>query len=121
MQPKIITYDPAREYFFREGCFINELSNSEADEALSLARVRVRPGECTRWHRLDDRAERYLMLQGRGEVEIGELAPAGVSAWDVVVIPPGTRQRIRNIGPDDLIFVALCTPRFDEAYYRDGE
>lgn len=119
MQTKILGYDASREYFFREGCFINELSNSEQDPALSVARVRVAAGECTRWHLLEARAERYLILQGRGEVEVGDLAPAGVGAWDMVLIPPGVRQRIRNTGAEDLIFLALCTPRFEEKAYRD--
>ncbi len=119
MQPEIITYDPEKEYFFREGCFINELSNSQADPGLSVARVRVRPGDFTRWHRLDERVERYVILQGCGEVELGDLAPGRVSEGDVVLIPPGCRQRIRNDGEEELVFLALCTPRFVEACYRD--
>ncbi|MEJ2691534.1 MAG: cupin domain-containing protein [Candidatus Thiodiazotropha sp.] len=119
MQPKILIYDPEKEYFFREGCFINELSNSERDPDLSIARVRVRPGEFTRWHLLDDRAERYAILQGIGEVELGEMDPKKVSAGDVVLIPAGCRQRIRNSGEGDLVFLALCTPRFVEGSYRD--
>lgn len=119
MQPKIFNYDPAREYFFREGCFINELSNTDGDPGLSIARVRVRSGEFTRWHQLGDREERYVILQGSGEVEIGLLGPQRVSPGDVVLIPRGCRQRIRNSGDDDLVFLALCTPRFDEASYRE--
>lgn len=119
MQPKIITYDPEREYFFREGCFINELSNSDADPGLSVARVRVRPGDFTCWHRLDGSAERYVILQGNGEVEIGDLAPRRVSEGDVVLIPPGCRQRIHNSSEKELVFLALCTPRFEAACYRE--
>ncbi len=119
MQPKIFAYDASREYFFREGCFINEISNSEQDQELSVARVRVEPGECTRWHLLQDRVERYLIVQGEGEVEVGDRAPARVHAWDLVLIPAGVRQRIRNTGDGDLVFVALCTPRFELQAYRE--
>jgi mannose-6-phosphate isomerase-like protein (cupin superfamily) len=119
MQAKILNYDSEREYLFREGCFINELSNSDKDPALSIARVRVGPGDTTRWHRLSDTAERYVILQGTGEVEIGERAPQRMAVGDVALIPPGCRQRIRNTGADDLVFLALCTPRFDDACYLD--
>ena len=119
MQTKICRYDRDKEYFFREGCFINELSNTEEDPQLSIARVRVEPGECTRWHLLEDRSERYLILQGTGEVEIGDLGPVSLKAWDVARIPAGFRQRIRNTGTEDLGFVALCTPRFEYQSYRE--
>jgi len=39
----------------------------------------------------------------------------------VVVIPPGIRQRIANTGAVDLIFLAVCTPRFMLASYEDLE
>jgi len=121
MQPAILKYDPQREYFFREGCYINELSNSDRDEGLSIARVRVIVGDTTRWHCLSDRVERYLILEGRGVVEIGDCEPQAVSAGDVVLIPAGCRQRIRNAGDADLLFLALCTPRFVPESYQDME
>jgi oxalate decarboxylase/phosphoglucose isomerase-like protein (cupin superfamily) len=37
----------------------------------------------------------------------------------VVIIPAGCRQRITNTGPNDLIFLALCSPRFDAACYQE--
>jgi mannose-6-phosphate isomerase-like protein (cupin superfamily) len=61
--------------------------------------------------------ERYVIVEGCGRVEIGDLPPTEVSVGDVVLIPQRCRQRITNIGPGDLIFFAICTPRFsDEAY-----
>jgi oxalate decarboxylase/phosphoglucose isomerase-like protein (cupin superfamily) len=42
-----------------------------------------------------------------------------VNAGDVVLIPPSCRQRITNIGTGDLIFLAICTPRFRPAAYED--
>jgi mannose-6-phosphate isomerase-like protein (cupin superfamily) len=75
----------------------------------------------TRWHRLLDTTERYVIVSGVGEVEVGDLPPRTLSAGDVVVIPPRCRQRIRNAGVVDLVFLAICTPRFTQAAYRDAE
>jgi mannose-6-phosphate isomerase-like protein (cupin superfamily) len=36
------------------------------------------------------------------------------------MIPPDTRQRIRNTGVGDLIFLAICSPRFQEKNYIDS-
>ena len=41
--------------------------------------------------------------------------------FHAVLIPPGTRQRIANIGDADLLFLAVCTPRFTRAAYEDLE
>jgi len=108
----------ADEHFIDEGCFIIELANSENDPQLSIARARVIPGVTTRWHRLRGVTERYLILQGKGLVEVGDAPPRKVVAGDAVFISPGVRQRITNTGDDDLVFLALCTPRFTEACYE---
>ena len=109
----------AQEYFTAEGCFITEVSNSSDDSAASIARARLEPGKTTRWHRLAATAERYVILAGSGRVEIGTMPPDEVSAGDVVLIPPMCRQRITNTGAVDLIFLAICTPRYTEAAYED--
>ena len=115
----LIHHPTATEYFFAEGCFITEWWNSTADPAVSVARARVEPGVTTRWHRLRGVTERYLILEGRGQVEVGDLPPEEVGPGAVVVIPPGVRQRIMNTGHTDLIFLAICTPRFTLAGYED--
>ena len=112
-------HPPAAEYFFAEGCFITEWWNTSADEAVSVARARVKPGVTTRWHRLRDATERYLILEGRGRVEVGDGPPEEVGPGAGVLIPPGVRQRITNMGDADLIFLAICTPRFTLAGYED--
>ncbi|MBT2971468.1 MAG: cupin [gamma proteobacterium symbiont of Ctena orbiculata] len=121
MQAKILRHDASKEYFFQEGCFINELSNHDGDGALSIARARVEPGVTTRLHRLNRSAERYCIISGEGEVEVEGLPAQSVAAGDVVLIPPGSSQRISNRGEVDLVFIALCTPRFDPRDYVDLE
>jgi mannose-6-phosphate isomerase-like protein (cupin superfamily) len=108
------------EYFFAaEGCYIRELSNSADDPAVSIAQARVEPGITTSWHQLKNTIERYVILSGTGLAEIGDAAPRTVNAGDVVHIAAMQRQRITNIGDDDLIFLAICTPRFLPENYQE--
>ena len=107
------------EFYTAERCYINELSNSTDDPDASIARARVESGVSTRWHRLYGITERYVILEGSACVEIGNLNPQKVGPGDVVVIPPECRQRITNDGDHDLIFLAICTPRFRQEAYED--
>ena len=121
MKPAIRRASASVEYYTDERCDILELSNSADDPDASIARARVAPGVTTRWHRLRGTTERYVILEGRGRVEVGELAPELVEPRDVVVIPPLCRQRISNVGKTDLVFLAICTPRFRPESYEDLE
>ena len=109
------------EFYIDEGCFITELSNCAEDTEVSIARARVEPGITTRWHRLVNTTERYVILEGKGRVEIGDIPATEVGKYDVVLIPPLCRQRITNIGTEDLIFLAICSPRFTNQAYEDIE
>lgn len=109
------------EFFTDEKCYITELSNTADDPETSIARARLKSGVTTNWHRLNNTAERYYIVSGQGRVEIGELPPQDVNAGDVVLIPPLCRQRITNVGTEDLIFLAICTPRFINSAYEDIE
>ena len=113
MKEAIKRQDLNDEYFFAgEECFVFEASNVPEDPQASIARIRVEPGGRTRWHRLQGTVERYYILEGRGLVEVGEIPPTEIGAGDVVLVPPMCRQRIENIGSGDLVFLAICTPRF---------
>jgi mannose-6-phosphate isomerase-like protein (cupin superfamily) len=73
-------------------------------------------GVTTRWHRLAGITERYVVLEGTGRAYVGD-ATRDVGPGDVVRIPPAAPQRIANTGEGDLVFLAICTPRFIlEAY-----
>jgi len=119
MKESVRRYDGGAERFTAERCFINELSNTPGDPDVSIARARIGEGVVTRWHRLAGTTERYVILQGRGRVEVGSLAPQDVGAGDVVLIPASCRQRIANVGSGDLVFLAICTPRFVPEAYED--
>ncbi|MDD1607353.1 MAG: cupin domain-containing protein [Methylococcaceae bacterium] len=121
MQAQILKTPESDEYYFEEGCFILELSNSDQDPQLSIARARVKTGMSTRLHRLSNLIERYVILSGVGSVEVADLPAQTVSAGNVVIIPPLCSQKITNTGAEDLVFLALCTPRFQTQFYEDIE
>ena len=109
------------EYYTEERCFITEVSNSGEDPGISIVRARVAPGVTTAWHRLQGTVERYAIISGEGRVEVGTESPHLVGPGDVVLIPPLCPQRISNTGRDDLVFFAICTPRFQNECYEDIE
>ena len=121
MDEAIKRIDLGAEFHTPERCYIVELSNTPDDPEVSIARARVEPGVTTRWHRVVGTTERYVIIEGRGRVEVGDLPSQEVSTGDVVLIPPSCRQRITNVGPRDLIFLAICTPRFRQEAYEDIE
>lgn len=112
-------YSPDSEFFIDEGCYITELHNTDRDAVCSIARARVEPGRTTKLHCLRDIIERYVILEGSGEVEVGDKGPVAVGAMDVVLVPAGVPQRISNNGSVDLVFLCVCTPRFVTDNYLD--
>ncbi|MFW5970221.1 MAG: cupin domain-containing protein [Halofilum sp. (in: g-proteobacteria)] len=118
---RIVHNDATPEYYFEERCHITEWWNTAADEAVSIARARVEPGVTTRLHRLRGVTERYVILEGAGRVTVADGAPETVGPGAVVVIPPDASQRIANTGATDLVFLAICTPRFRPEIYEDAE
>jgi len=120
MKPLILKQDLSKEFWTEERCSIIESANASNDN-LSIARVRVDPGITTQWHALDDTDERYIIAEGRGRIEVGNLGAQDVGPGDVVLIPAGVRQRITNTGDSDLIFYCVCTPPFQQGVYRRME
>jgi mannose-6-phosphate isomerase-like protein (cupin superfamily) len=118
LESKVIDNSQSKEYYFKEGCFVLELSNSDLDEEVSIAKIRVEVATQTKWHSLVGTTERYLIVEGKGLVEIGDKTQE-VKAGDVVLIPAECRQRIKNIGDNELIFYAICSPRFKSDNYRE--
>ena len=118
MRERVLTADPSTEFFTEERLFILEMSNSALDAEASVARARVEPGATTQWHRLNGVEERYVLLEGEGRMEVGDLEPTVVGAGDVVLVPAAVRQRITNTGDQDLIFLCVCTPRFVPECYE---
>lgn len=116
--PHIVHPDPSLEFETGERCHILEVWNVPEDPEVSVARARVRPGVETENHRLRTSAERYLIVAGEGVVTVGDLAPRRVAPGDLVMIPAGVPQRIRNDGEQDLVFYCICNPAFSAEDYE---
>lgn len=108
------------EYYFKEGCYIEEWLNTPEHEALSVARVRVEAHNQTRLHSLSNITERYVILSGQALVTVADKSWS-VSEGDVVIIEPGQAQKINNKTSSNLIFLAICSPRFQTDCYQDLE
>lgn len=79
----------------------------------SVAHAIVYPEEETLPHLLSKSSELYYILSGSGEMHIGdEMAP--VLPGQIVLIPPGARQFIRNTGCTDLVFLCIVAPKWQE-------
>jgi mannose-6-phosphate isomerase-like protein (cupin superfamily) len=113
----IVTSNEADEHLTDERCHILEYWNRPDDPEMSIARARVSPGITTQRHRLIGIVERYLILDGEGSMELQGSAPRPVGVGDVVYIPAGQVQSITNTGKTDLVFLAICNPRFVPAAY----
>ncbi len=109
-----------KEFYFKEGCFIEEWHNSAQDQHCSVARVRVAAHSTTKLHALRDTTERYVILAGEGRVWVDH-QPAMVGEGDVVVIHADVAQKIENVQSSDLIFLAICQPRFQAHNYYELE
>ena len=118
---RVLRVRESEEYYTDERCHILELSNDAGDPQLSIARARVAPGIATKLHRLREAAERYVVLEGEGDVRLGDADAQHVVPGSVVHIPPGVTQSIHNTGDTDLVFLCLCTPRFRWHDYEELE
>ena len=110
----------SKEYYFKEGCYIEEWQNSSDDESMSIAKVRVLANTTTKNHALKNTTERYVILSGEGVVTVADESWS-IQQGDVVTIHAEQPQSIHNTQNQDLIFLAICTPRFIEDNYYELE
>ena len=121
MKQKIIRGDSLKEFWTPERCFISELWNQSDDEKVSIALAKVEEGIETQLHYLKGIDERYLIVSGKGRVEIEGMPSTIVGKGDLVSIPSGKTQKIKNIGKTDLLFYCICTPKFVPSCYFNTE
>lgn len=96
-----------------DGTYLRELLSPSKDGVqlrYSLAHAVVKPGETTYWHRMRT-SEVYYFLSGNGVMYI-ENEERDVTANHLVYIPPNSRQRVKNTGTEDLIFLCIVDPEW---------
>lgn len=120
MKSEIVPKAAKAEVATEERCFIMEAWNDPRDPEVSLARARVPRGVATELHRLDV-DERYIVIEGRGRMEIEGTPSREIGPGDVALVPAGKAQRIANVGDGDLLFHCVCTPRFEPRHYHSCE
>ncbi len=77
----------------------------------SLAEARIPPGGETREHLHRASEEIYHFLSGEGRMRLGDEESA-VRPGETVVIPPGTRHKLRNSGSEPLVLLSCSSPPY---------
>ena len=94
----------------KDGSTIRELVGRGLARNQSLAEATLAPGQATQRHYHARTEEIYVVLSGRGEMEVdgerGEVAPG-----DAVLIPPGAWHELRA-GAEELRFLCCCAPAY---------
>lgn len=79
----------------------------------SLAEATLAPGQSTQRHFHARSEEIYVVLAGRGEMELdGDRRLVGPG--DAVLIPPGSRHRIEAVAESELRFLCCCAPAYSD-------
>jgi mannose-6-phosphate isomerase-like protein (cupin superfamily) len=108
--------EECREITANDGCRLRELLHPASDDSglpYSVAVARVKPGERTLPHRLEEETEVYYVIRGRGRMHIGAES-SDLGPGDVVVIPATAVQWIECTSEDELQFLALVSPPWRE-------
>lgn len=83
----------------------------------SLGYVTLKPkGGQVPWHK-QDQEEVYFILEGRGEMCLGEEKQI-VRGGQVVFIPPNEFHQLTNVGDDPLVMIYCYGPAGDVAHWR---
>jgi mannose-6-phosphate isomerase-like protein (cupin superfamily) len=106
-----------KETYTHENCYISELMNTKDYDRFSVARARVSVGMTTELHTLRNTDEVYVVISGKGQMEINHEDVGTVEPGDLVFIPANEPQKIKNIGEVDLVFLCICSPRFEQKNY----
>lgn len=105
--------DAATAFITADGSQVRELihPNHAAAQSQSLAEATLAPGSATTEHYHARSEEIYYVLQGRALLRI-EGEEQEIGAGEAVVILPGHKHKIRNIGPAVLLFLCCCAPPY---------
>ena len=110
---EVVNRNHSKPFTTKDGSTIRSLlgrTNSSATNQ-SLAEATVLPGQATEPHRHLRSEEIYYILSGRGRIELGDEVRE-VGPLDAILIPPGTRHTIANVGEEPLVFLCCCAPPY---------
>lgn len=110
---RIENLERVEAFITKDGSEIRELAGVPTGNAVnqSLAEATVAPGAETEEHFHRASEEIYLFTTGSGRMRLGD-EESHVSAGDTVVIPPGTRHKLWNPGPEPLKLLCCCSPPY---------
>jgi mannose-6-phosphate isomerase-like protein (cupin superfamily) len=109
-------YNDITPFVTRDGSLIRELLHPQqhGNKNQSLAEAVIAVGCETVLHRHHTAEELYYIVQGQGEMTLGnETFPVVVG--DTVAIAPGTAHKIRNTGKEELKILCCCAPAYAHA------
>lgn len=110
---EVVNRNSSAPFTTKDGSAIRSLldrTNSSAANQ-SLAEATVPPGRATEAHRHPKSEEIYYILQGAGRMTVGS-ERRDVGPLDAILIPPGTRHTLANLGPGPLVFLCCCAPPY---------
>ncbi len=90
---------------------MRELFNPLKDKmelGYSFAVATIAPGKSSLLHRLKN-SEVYYFLAGGGEMQVGGEIRR-VRPGQAVYVPPGSVQKVKNTGTEDLMFICIVDP-----------
>ena len=79
---------------------------------LAITWVEGEPGSMQAVHGHPDNEQVYVIVRGRGVMQIGDEMEE-VGEGTLVFIPPGAAHAIKNTGDEPLVFVSATSPPFD--------
>lgn len=100
-------------YVTKDGSGIWELFHPDSSPVagFSVAEALVGPGEDTVPHVHRRSQEVYYILEGSGEMRLGD-GELNVGPGDAILILPGTRHDIKNTGTGALRILCICSPPY---------
>ncbi len=104
------------EFLAGDNSWIREVlhpKNDNIQQCFSLAYAIVKPKEKTLPHKLKASVEVYFILKGKGIMHINDESKE-VSENDAVYIPPGSVQWIENTSDENLEFICVVSPPWNE-------
>lgn len=114
----IINRNTVVPFATKDTSLIREIINPRNSPAArqSLAEATLAPGAMTQAHFHPRAEEIYYVLRGTARMRLEDergIWDGALAAGDALVIPPGRRHQIRNVGADDLIFLCCCSPAYE--------